>query len=249
MKKRVFAAVIAVVTGLCSVGCSTNATGTESVGNVIEDVVNTISGKSVPEGVYNIGDYIKPGTYLFTSEEESSYTQLIVFESKSNYDSYNNSGAFTIGEESEAIEKNALYSVFIQEGQSAYINLKSGYVLKVKGDELTKSDYSVSNNIANADGVDFCDGMIVGDDDLPEGQYKFTSVEAKYGAEVLIFESKDKYLSYHKMKRFTVGEESDAIDKYALDCQWISEGESCSAYLKAGTIVIISDGRVSIEKM
>jgi hypothetical protein len=65
----------------------------------------------------------------------------------------------------------------------------------------------------------------------------------------LLFESADTYTSYHVTKRFTVGEESDAIDANSKASAWIQEDKSFSTYLADGNVLLIDGGNVKISTM
>ena len=58
--------------------------------------------------------------------------QAIVFNNFDTYKSYHQSSRFTGGEESEAIEINALLSEYVYEDNSITLNLKEGNILLIK---------------------------------------------------------------------------------------------------------------------
>lgn len=51
------------------------------------------------------------------------------------------------------------------------------------------------------------------------------------------------------MKRFSVGEERDAIDANSKASAWIGKDESFSTYLSDGNILVIDGGNVKISTM
>jgi len=83
-------------------------------------------------GIYFVGDDINAGNYAFTSMETGFGMRVVVFENKNNYLDYFRTGRSTHGEERTAIEKNALTSFYIHEGQICILNLRDGMVLLLK---------------------------------------------------------------------------------------------------------------------
>ena len=65
----------------------------------------------------------------------------------------------------------------------------------------------------------------------------------------MLFESAGTYTAYHATKRFSVGEERDAIDANSKASAWIGKDESFSTYLSDGNILVIDGGNVKISMM
>lgn len=82
-------------------------------------------------GVYFIGEYFKPNTYILTCTETDWSQQIVVFETKEEYLNYHQSSRFTNGEESTAIEQNALSDFYIDQGESCYLSLREDMVLMI----------------------------------------------------------------------------------------------------------------------
>lgn len=209
-----------------------------------------VSSKTIPEGIYVIGDYIKPGTYVFANNTETDYLGVVMFNSAESYDAYNESERFTVGEESAAVEKNAWYNEFLNSGESVYMNLREGSVLVVKDAELTMNPVTVGDYVGAEDAVPFSSALLTIGTELPEGQYVFDCTElAGYSTELLLFESVDTYRAYHTTKRFTNGEEREAVEANAKASEWLQTGKSFSTYLSEGNILIIDGGFVKISKL
>ena len=73
--------------------------------------------------------YLDAAQYSLTCTD--SYMQAIVFENFDTYKAYHQSSRFTGGEESEAIEKNALLSEYVYEDNSIALNLKEENILLI----------------------------------------------------------------------------------------------------------------------
>ena len=56
-----------------------------------------------------------------------------------------------------------------------------------------------------------------------------------------LFEDRESYLVYHKADRFTVGEEAEAIKKYAYFSKYLYKGNSTSVKLVDGMILMVED--------
>lgn len=206
--------------------------------------------KKIPKGVYKVGDYIKPGTYVFQNQTETSYLKVVLFNSETSYDTYNKSERFTVGEESEAIEKNAWQDVYLNNGEAVYMNLKDGCVLVVDDAEVIMSSVEIAPMIGTEQSSVFDKALLVVGKDIPEGQYVFDCVETKeYSTEILLFESADTYTAYHVTSRFTVGEEQDAVDANSKASAWIQQDKSFSTYLSVGNILVIDGGNIKISVM
>ena len=86
--------------------------------------------------------------------------------------------------------------------------------------------------------------------DIPAGQYILECVDVKsYSTEILLFDSSEDYTVYHKTRRFTCGEEVDAIEADCKASTYIQIDKSFSTYLKEGNILILDDGNVKISVM
>ncbi len=85
---------------------------------------------NVFEGDYLVGSDMEPGSYMITSTEKNG-TMLVVFETAEKLADFENEDHFTNGEFSADIEKNAVFGIHINEGETCCVNLKEGMVLLV----------------------------------------------------------------------------------------------------------------------
>lgn len=208
------------------------------------------TGKKIEVGNYVVGDYVKEGTYLFTNTSEDDYCKLVVFNTEDNYNGYKSAKRNTVGEENEAVEKNAFYDIYMEEeGDIAYITLKKGNVLMLSQGTGTLTKTDLQKLISSSEQLPMKYGFYVIGENLEEGQYKITCTEADYGTELTLFENNETYLNYFKTNRFTIGEESDAKESNAKDAKYLYEDDSFSTYLKSGNVLLLEDGYVTIEKM
>lgn len=184
--------------------------------------------------VYRTGDDIPAGGYVVTCTGTSSVLDVTVFADEESYDSFQGADKFTVGDYRNAVEQYAWANFFLDEGEDAYVGLRDGYIILLDQGrcEFTKYDPTASQTIYP--GI-----YVVGEDlNAEKVNIKCTS---EY-MQVTQFASKDDYLGYHGTDRFTVGEESDAIEKYALSSDFISTDESTYADLQDGMVVMVEEG-------
>ena len=215
--------------------------------NQSEEAVQNGTELKVSEGKYIIGDYIKEAQYIITCEEDS-YMNVIVFENEKNFNDYDSADRFTNGEEREAIERYALYDTYLEDSKSAFLSLKSGYVLYVYIGNGGLNKISLDTFIQNKS--DIYAGIYFIRDDIKEGQYSLTCTNPDYsGMNLVVFESKENYMGYFKSSRFTNGEENDAIDANAKESKYISQDNSYSVYLREGNILMLDGGSGILEML
>lgn len=82
-------------------------------------------------GVNFVGEYLDPNAYIVTCTETDWSQQIVVFETKEEYLHYHQTSRFTNGEESSAIEQNAISDFYIDQDESCYLNLREGMVLMI----------------------------------------------------------------------------------------------------------------------
>ena len=80
------------------------------------------------------------------------------------------------------------------------------------------------------------------------GRYILTGANTKYSAQMSVFESMDKYITYHQTSRFTNGEETESLEKNAFDTQYVREGNTCSVAIRDGGVLIIDNGEFAVQQ-
>lgn len=110
-----------------------NGTGSLDMVNSDNNISASSNRVSLPTypGVYFVGEYLKPNTYIVTCTETDWSQQIVVFETKEEYLNYHQTSRFTNGEESSAIEQNAISDFYIDQDESCYLNLREGMVLMI----------------------------------------------------------------------------------------------------------------------
>lgn len=230
-------------------GESTLPAETESLGGL-----GTGGNYPLFSGVYTVGEHITADTYLIRCTKTNYQLKIVVFESAENYDRYVAADSTTNGEENAAIEQNALFDLYISEGETYYIGLQNGFVMLVDRGEgelepidLSKTDIERPEFWYNGNPFALCTGVLFVGRDISAGQYKLSCEEADWSMNVVVFANAEDYFSYHKTSRFTNGEEADAIEQYALSSAYVSQGESSFIDLKADYVLMIVDGSGSLE--
>lgn len=184
--------------------------------------------------VYNVGDDIPVGGYVVTCTGTNSLLEVIVFDSEESYDGFQSAEKFTIGDYSRAVEQYAWADFYRDQDERAYIGLREGYVILLdEGQcEFTKYDPAASQTIYP--------GIYVVGEDLNADKINIKCT-SEY-MQVTQFDSKDSYYGYHKTSRFTIGEESDAIDQYAETTDFIYTDDSTYANLQDGMVIMVEEG-------
>lgn len=184
--------------------------------------------------VYCVGDDIPAGGYVVTCTGTDSVLEATVFAGRESYDGFQSADKFTVGDYSSAVEQYAWADLFLYEGESAYIGLREGYFILLDAGrcEFTKYDPAAARTVYP--------GIYVVGEDLSAGKID-VKCTSDY-MQVTQFASRDDYLGYHKTSRFTVGEESDAIEKYAAATDFVYRDESTYASLQDGMVVMVEDG-------
>lgn len=259
MKSSLFAILCALSISLTACSNSTNetaqATDSEDKESIIETVTEAVEEvfdtkeKTIPKGVYKVGDYIKAGSYMIQNQTEDSYSNIIMFSTEESYDNYVQSDRSTLGKESDAECTYAYQNVFLSNNEETYMNLENGNVIVVEYSEVVLSTIDLSSIIDSDQACPFGKALLVVGEDIPSGQYLFECVETDFAGQVTLFETLDSYTSYHTTSRFTVGEESDAIQANAKIDEWLYKDDSFSTYLAEGNIIVIDGGKFKISTM
>lgn len=75
--------------------------------------------------------------------------------------------------------------------------------------------------------------------DMKAGNYTIKCTDTDYGMRVTAFGSEADYQSFFSSKRFTVGENNDAIKKYAKNDEYIYKDNDLSVVLSDGDVLVI----------
>lgn len=184
--------------------------------------------------VYYVGDDIPEGSYVVNCTKSEYGMDIIIFKSKTEYAAFQNADQFTVGEYSVAIEQNAWTRLYVKENELAYVGLNSGNVILLDDGMCEFNKYDTANSNALYSGI-----YVVGND-IAAGDIDIKCTAD--GLRVVLFDSADKYAAYHKTSRFTVGEESDAIEANASSNNYVSEGKTTSIKLDEGMVMMIEGG-------
>lgn len=198
-------------------------------------------------GVYFVGKDITEAQYKLTCTATDWSMEVTIFASTNDYLEYHKSSRFTNGEESDAIQQYSMNDIYVDEGDSCFVDLKEGYILMVKngigslemvGGENTggTSNSLDQNSLPAYPGVYF-----VGEYIKPD-TYIVTCTETDWSQQIVVFETEEEYLNYHQTSRFTNGEESSAIEQNAMSDFYIDQDESCYLNLREGMVLMINDG-------
>lgn len=209
------------------------------------EISNSGDGLIVVPGIYEVGDYVANTDYLITCEETNYSMQVIVFESKDNYNNYQNADRVTNGEELAAIEQNALYDYYLKAGEVGYLSLESGYVLLIDDGNGRLNEFDAQNNVNE----ELYSGVYFVGNNLKAAQYLLACNESEYSMQVIVFENIDTYKAYHQTRRFTNGEELAAIEQNALFDYYLREEEQGYLGLKNGYVLLINDGNGKLSEI
>lgn len=184
--------------------------------------------------IYYVGDDIPEGTYVVNCTASEYGMDVVVFQSETEYVAFQNAEQFTVGEYRNAIEQNAWISLYIEENESAYLGLTEGNIILLDDGMCEFSKYNAYDSNVLYSGI-----YVVGKD-IPVGVLDIKGTTDYL--QVVVFDSVDKYSAYHKTDRFTVGEESDAIEANASSSDYLYGDDTTSVKLEEGMVLMIDDG-------
>lgn len=237
--KKLFVLLLATIIVLSLAACGSNSekpiinnevSSTENV----QEPNNTETEEIYSNKVYYVGDDIPAGNYAINCTKSEYGMDILVFESEQKFKDFQGAEQFTVGEYQTAVETHAWANFYVEENEFAYIGLKKGYVILLDDGmcEFNKYDANSSTTIYS--------GVYVVGEDIAAGNLNIKCTSDRM--QVTVFETKDNYVSYHQTSRFTVGEESDAIEKYALSSDYIGKDKATSVNLKEGMILVVDNG-------
>ena len=205
---------------------------------------------SVPEvlypGVYTAGDDIAAGGVVLTCTETSWSMQAILFESAEDYEAYHASDRDTVGEEMRAIESYALADLELYEDDSGYIGIGKGNVLLITDGTAdcrpAQEDTEPAAELFAESEEAICSGIYTVGADIREGRYTLSVTDSEWSMDIIVFASVEDYLLYHQTRRWTNGEEWDAISQYSQLEEYLYEGSSFHLNLKSGNVLMLRGG-------
>lgn len=237
--KKLFVLLLATIIVLSLAACGSN-----SEKPIINNEVNSTENVQKPNNteteeiysnkVYYVGDDIPAGNYAINCTNSEYGMDILVFESEQKFKDFQGAEQFTVGEYQTAVETHAWANFYVEENEFAYIGLKKGYVILLDDGMCKFNKYDANSSTTIYSGV-----YVVGED-IAAGNLNIKCTSDRM--QVTVFETKDNYVSYHQTSRFTVGEESDAIEKYALSSDYIGKDKATSVNLKDGMILVVDNG-------
>jgi len=184
--------------------------------------------------VYYVGEDIPAGGYVINCTSTDYSMDIIVFASAEDYEGFQHAEKSTVGEFSEAVELHAWANFYLDLDEKVYVGLREGYIILLDDGKCEFNKYDLSTSQTIYSGI-----YVVGEDIDAE---KINILCISDYLKVTLFSGKDRYLDYHKTSRFTIGEESDAIEEYADSTDYIYTDDSTYANLQDGMIMMVEKG-------
>lgn len=237
--KKLSAILLAIIILLSLAACGNNSEK-PIINNDVSSTENTQSPNNTEteeiysNKVYYVGDDIPAGNYAINCTKSEYGMDILVFESEQKFKDFQGAEQFTVGEYQTAVETHAWANFYVKENEFAYIGLKKGYVILLDDGMCEFNKYDTGSSATIYSGI-----YVVGED-IAAGNLNIKCTSDRM--QVTVFETKDNYVSYHQTDRFTVGEEADAIAKYALSSDYISKDKATSVNLKDGMIIVVDNG-------
>lgn len=250
MKTKILSFLLAVAVLFCVAACNgspearaSEETGAPVVAEISSPDASEQSNKE-PEAededtyysnvVYYAGEDIPTGGYIVTCTGTEDRMDVMVFAGSEDFEGYQNADKFTRGEHRKAVELYAWADFELAQDESAYIGLRDGYIILLDSGRCEFTKYDLSSSPTVYAGI-----YVAGEDIAAEKiDIKCTGEDL----EATLFENKDDYREYHKMDRYTRGEESDAVEKYAKTTDYISTDESTYVALVDGMVLMVENG-------
>lgn len=201
---------------------------------VSEETDSESTSKNYSNVVYYVGDDIPVGGYIIHCTETNFQLRVTIFSSKTNYEEFQNADKFTNGDYGTAVEQYAWANFYLNQDEDAYIGLREGFIVLLDRGQCEFMEYDPATSQTIYTGV-----YVIGEDLNAE---KININCSSNYIRVTQFKNKDNYLEYHKASRFTYGENSDAIEKYAESTDFIYTNDSIYANLQDGMVLMIDEG-------
>lgn len=206
---------------------------------------------AMTQGVYLVGSDLAAGNYIFTCDDDEYTGYVIVFNSVDNYVAYHTASRFTNGEESAAVEANAAFSEYLNEGDSLNLSLQEGSVLLVEARGTlspAEGENGEATQVVSGNPVRMVDG-IYDSNQLGAGTYVLSSTEENGGFDVVVFENKEAYDAFENAGHSTNGEWGAAVEQNAWSDFYLNPGDSCYLNLSDDSIAMIEGGEGVAESV
>ncbi len=190
--------------------------------------------KTYATELYTVGDDLAAGSYLITCTETNYSMEVNVFADESDYETFQDTRGLSVGDYRSAIEACAWADTYLKQDEQFYVLLNEGNIVML--DDGTGSIQAV--DISSAETL--CSGLYVVGKDISAGEYDATCTSDSL--QITRFASKENYLAYHSTSRFTIGEESDALEQYAISSDYASTDGIIHFSLSDGMILMVENG-------
>ncbi len=198
---------------------------------------------SITTGVYFVGKDMRADSYVLTCKEADYSLSAYVFDSVDSYCNYHKSSRFTVGEENDALQANAMLMEYLYVDESCWLNLQDGYVLVLGNGRGTMIPESGAETNATSIGTKktLRKGVYM-PGDIKKGSYMLTCTETDGSMFVVIFENKAAYNAYMNADSFTIGEENAAIEQNAMADMFFYEGDTVYLNVRDDMVVQVQYG-------
>ena len=192
--------------------------------------------------VYYVGEDLPAGGYVISCTGTDFYMSAVVFENERSYEEFQDAKKTTVGDVNEAVEIHAWADFYLEQDEKAYIGLRKGNVILLNDGKCEFSKYNPDESQTVYSGI-----YVVGED-IEADKLNIKCISDYL--QVTVFDSRDSYLAYHRSGRFTIGEESDAIEEFADSTDVVYEEESTYVNLSDKMIMMVEEGtgKYSIDK-
>lgn len=184
--------------------------------------------------IYYVGKDIDAGQYLLCCTGTNSSMDVVLFSDEKDHQAFREADPYTSGEFSTAFSQYGFVNFYMQQDEQVYISLQEGNVVYVGNGACTLEKYDLQN------GQTFYTGIYKVGEDIAPANFKIQCLSD--GMQITVFHDLDAYLKYQRAERFTVGEESEAIESFSDSTSYIYEGDNVSVHLQSGMVLMIREG-------
>lgn len=246
MKRRILVALLATVMVFTLTACGNSPVDKPNISDKPEataepadthkDIAseNTDDNADYSNKIYYVGEDIPTGGYLIDCTSTDDSMEVIVFANGDDYKNFQNATKFSVGEYRTAVEQYAWADFYLKQGEKAYIGLREDYIILLDDGQCEFNKYNPGSAKTLYPGI-----YVVGEDISAEKiNIKCTTEYMR----VTLFSNKGKYQDYHRTSRFSVGDESDAITKYADSNDYINKDEITYVNLQDEMVMMVGNG-------